>query len=112
MESLSTFFPQMNVIKTNKRSLLSNESLDDLLLLSTDSVLLKEFCPDAAIDLWWRDKLRRPNQKKRREYTKHTSTTPSTAHSSSSEFEESDTTDSQTDHHLLTERDVWMTPSS
>ena len=93
----------MNVIKTNKRSLLSNESLDDLLLLSTDSAPLKEFCPDAAIDLWWKDKLCRPNQKKRREYMKRTNTTTSTVDSSSSESEESN---------LLTEWDDWMTPSS
>ena len=97
---LERVFSQMNVIKTNKRSLLSNESLDDLLLLSTDSVPLKEFCPDAAIDLWWKDKLRRPNQKKRREYMKRTNTTVDSSSTSSSESEESD---SQTNHLLLTE---------
>ena len=69
---------------------------------------LKEFCPDAAIDLWWKDKLRRPNQKKRREYMKRTNTTADSSSTSSSESEESD---SQTNHLLLTEWDDWMTNS-
>ena len=43
---LERVFLQLNVIKTNKRTSLSNESLDDLLLLTTDSVPLREFCPD------------------------------------------------------------------
>ena len=70
---LECAFSQMNVIKTNKRSSLTNKSLDDLLLLATDGAPLKEFCPDAAIDLWWTDKLCRPNQRKRKKYKKCTS---------------------------------------
>ena len=49
---LERVFSQMNVIKTNKRSSLTDESLDDLLLLTTDGAPLKDFCSDAAIDLW------------------------------------------------------------
>ena len=48
---------QLNVIKTDKRTLLTNESLDDLFLLTTTNVPLKEFCPDNAIDIWWKDKI-------------------------------------------------------
>ena len=33
---------------------------------------LKEFCPDAAIDLWWKDKLRRPHQHIRKDYAART----------------------------------------
>ncbi len=102
---LERVFSQMNVIKTNKRSLLTN---DDLLLLSVDSVPLKDFCPDAAIDLWWKDKLRRPNQKKRKEYEKRSSTTPSAADSTASSESEEES-DSETD--LLTAWDNWMTSS-
>ena len=54
------FFSTSNVIKN--RSLLSNESLDDLLLLNTDKVPLSSFNPERAIELWWNDKTRRPNQ--------------------------------------------------
>ena len=47
-------FSQVNEIKTKKRCLLSNESLDDLLTITSAHVPLKEFCPDNAIDLWWK----------------------------------------------------------
>ena len=78
-------FSQMNVIKTSKRSLLSNDTLDDLLLLTVDGVPLADFNPDAAIDIWWNDKQRRPNQKKRNPYkqipsSSATSTSASTVH--------------------------------
>ena len=45
-------FSQVNEIKTKKRCSLSNESLDNLLTITSAHVPLKEFCPDNAIDLW------------------------------------------------------------
>ena len=45
---------------TNKRSLLSNDTLDDLLLMAIDGVPIAEFNPDPAIDCWWKDKQRNP----------------------------------------------------
>lgn len=51
----------------NKRTLLSNETLDDLLTLTSDQTPLNEFSADTAIDLWWNAKVRRPNQRKRQE---------------------------------------------
>ena len=53
-------FSQLNVIKTEKRTLLSNESLDNLL-------------SDCAIDIWWKEKVRQPNQRGRKKYKKHRS---------------------------------------
>ena len=44
-------FSTSNVIKVENRSLLSNESLDDLLLLNTDKVPLSSFNPEQAIEL-------------------------------------------------------------
>ena len=73
-------FYQMNVIKTKKRSLLSNEALDDLLTLASAKVPLKDFCPDDAIDLWRKDKLRRPNQKQRKPYKKRGKRTKTAKH--------------------------------
>ena len=64
-------FSTSNVIKVEKRSLLSNESLDDLLMINTDKVPLSKFNADSAIQLWWRDKTRRPNQTARKKYKKH-----------------------------------------
>ena len=54
--TLERVFSQVGVIKSNKRALLSNETLDDLLIVATDDLTLKEFNPDAAIDLWWKEK--------------------------------------------------------
>ena len=56
-------FSQMKEIKRNKRSLLSNETLDDLLLISTAEVSMTQFDADPAIKLWWNDKVRRPVRK-------------------------------------------------
>ena len=67
---VETVFSQVNVIKTKKRCSLSNESLDDLLTITSAHVPLTDFCPDDAIDLWWKEKVRRPNQKARRPYKK------------------------------------------
>ena len=53
-------FSQMKEIKGNKRSSLSNETLDDLLLISTAKISMKQFDADPAIKLWWNDKVRRP----------------------------------------------------
>ena len=49
-----------------KRFSLSNESLDDLLILTTDAIPLKMFNLDASIELWWKDKVRHPNQQPRK----------------------------------------------
>ena len=64
-------FSMSKVIKTDKRSILSGEFFDDLLLLNTDKVPLTSFVADQAIDLWWTDKIRRPNQRPRKKYKKH-----------------------------------------
>ena len=68
---LKRVFSQLNVIKTDKRTLLSNESLDDLLQIATSNISLQEFHPDSAIDIWWKEKVRRPNQRTRKKYKKH-----------------------------------------
>jgi len=54
-------FSICNAIKVENRTLLSNESLDDLLQLNTDKVPLNSFNPERAIKLWWNDTTRRPN---------------------------------------------------
>uniref|UniRef100_A0A1X7V1N3 HAT C-terminal dimerisation domain-containing protein n=1 Tax=Amphimedon queenslandica TaxID=400682 RepID=A0A1X7V1N3_AMPQE len=67
---LERVFSQVNLIKSEKRTLLSNETLNDLLVLTSDQTPLNEYSPDNAIDLWWSDKSRRPNQRKRKAYKK------------------------------------------
>ena len=68
---LERVFSQVNVIKTNKRTLLLNDTLDDLLLVTSQNIPVEEFCADSAIELWWRSKLRRPDQRPRKAYSKH-----------------------------------------
>ena len=50
--TLERVFSQVNVIKSTKRTQLSNQTLDDLLIVSTAGASLEEFNPDHAIDLW------------------------------------------------------------
>ena len=84
---LECVFSQMNVIKTDKRSLLSNEFL---LLMAVDSRPLK--------DLWWKEKVRRPHQNQGKKYSKCPHSTPSTsAVSSLSEEEPEDEDQTATD---------------
>ena len=65
---LERSFSTLKVMKSEKRSSLSNESLDDLLTLT--AIPLKMFNPDASIKLWLKDKVRHPNQQPRKPYEK------------------------------------------
>ena len=65
---LERVFSTLGMIKVDKRSRLSNQSLDDLLLLNSAKLLVADFHPDASIDLWWSSKSRKPFQKERKEY--------------------------------------------
>lgn len=63
---LERTFSLLNVIKDKKRTCLTNQSLDDLLLLLSNKVSIKDFNPDQSIDLWWSAKRRRLTQKERK----------------------------------------------
>ena len=85
----------MKVIKTKKQSLLSNEALGNLLAITSKPIPLKDFSPDDAIDLWWKEKVGRPNQKPRKKYkqtkrVKSISTSTSNVASTSTEILSSD----------------------
>ena len=108
-------FSQVIIIKkTNKKTLLSNDTLGDLLLLSTDQVPQQDFCPDVAVDLWWQSKSRRPDQRTRRPYRQRSagssSSTPDTATDDLSVDSENDTSDSESDR--LHDWDKWMWESN
>ena len=96
--------------KANKRTLLSNDSLNDLLTLTSDQTPLNEFSPDAAIDLWWNAKVRRPNQRKRKAYRKHSSASTCTSSGTDeiSPSETHDSSDSDSDTCILDDWDNWM----
>ena len=67
----------LKLIKVDRRCPLSNDTLDDLLILNTDRVPLQDFNPGAAIDLWLKSKIRRLNQPPRKQYAEHQDTAKS-----------------------------------
>ena len=71
MVSSREFFRPLRFLKVDKRSSLGNDLLDDLLVLNTDRIPLKDFNPDHNISLWSSEKTRRPNQGPRKKYSKH-----------------------------------------
>ena len=38
------------------------------MIINMDGPPLEDFTADSAVDLWWKDTTRRPNQKERKEY--------------------------------------------
>ena len=80
-------FSQLNVIKSSKRSLIANDTLDDLLMVSTMNSPLKDFNPNKAIDLWWEEEVCRPTQKQRKKYKKPGNDQPSSSTTPDSESE-------------------------
>ena len=98
-------FSQVNLLKSSKRTSLGNETLSDLLVLNADKVPLQDISPEAAIDLWWNAKARKPSHGPRKHYKKRTplgqnSATPTSVAESSEEEEEKEL--------LLDDWDDWM----
>ena len=100
---LERVFSTMKNIKVDKRSSMSNELLDDLLVINVDKVSIEEFKADHSIDLWWKSKTRRPNQPARKVYEKRKE-----VQGTSSTSIDSDSSDSPSDSDILGEWDHWM----
>ena len=56
-------FSHLKVIKSNRRSTLGEDRLDQLLRIKVDAPPLAQWDPSAAVDLWWKDKTRRVNHR-------------------------------------------------
>lgn len=82
---LERIFSQLNLIKTNKRATLSNQALQDLLILNSSKLPLQDFTPHSAITLRWEGKQRRPNQSQRKKYKPRKTSSSSSAQSESLE---------------------------
>ncbi len=89
--------------------------MDDLLIINTDQVSVKDFNADHSIQLWWKSKTRRLNQQPRKKYRKKTtSAAASTSTSTVSEGHsmEGDTSDGSaeesSDNLLLEDWDNWI----
>ena len=55
-------FSKLKVIKTDRRSRLLTATVDDLLEINVEGPSLEEFSSEAAVSLWWDDRIRRPSQ--------------------------------------------------
>ena len=87
---------------------LSTETLNDLLTVAINTESPEDFNPDPAIDLWWKDKIRRPNQKLRKPYKKR----PKLSSSSSFTLDTQSSSDSEYHNPLLDTWDEGMNTSS
>ena len=110
-------FSQMNVIKIKRRTLLSNDTLDDLLTISAASIPLSDFNPNEPIDLWWKDKTRRPKQSGRKKHKKRTKTVKDITSSSTDVVacdseSQSDSGSDESTNNLLDYWDDWIDPQS
>ena len=94
---LERVFSSLKNIKVDKRTRLSNQTLDDLLLIKNSELPLSKFSPDASIDLWWQAKVRRPTQKERKKYKPRRSSKTTSGPSLAS----GDQTDSESDGDVL-----------
>ena len=105
---LERVFSQVNVIKSEKRTTLSNEALNDLLMLTSNPTPLNNFSPDKAIGLWWGAKARRPNQRKRKVYKKRSQLSSSTSSSTEPIDSTSENHSSDSDTCILDDWDNYM----
>ena len=84
-------FSAMKIVKTNRRTSLT---LDDLMEINVEGPELENFSPDHAVQLWWSDRTRRPNQASRKQYRKRASSEVESENSSTdSELEHDSTLD-------------------
>ena len=67
----------LGIVKVDKCSHLSNQSLDDFLILKSSSTPLATFNAGPSIDLWWSAKGRIPSYTERKEYRPRKSNRPS-----------------------------------
>ena len=61
-------FSTLKVIKTDRCMSLHTSTLDDLMEINIEGPNPDKFAGDDAVQLWWEDRLRRPNQRERSEY--------------------------------------------
>ena len=57
---LEQVYLQLKMTKTDRRTCLAEETLDDLMRINVSGPALADWDPDSAIDHWWREGQRRP----------------------------------------------------
>ena len=58
---LERMFSTMGHVKTDSRNRMGRDRLDASLQIGEEGVLVANYCPEAAIDLWFNSKVRRVN---------------------------------------------------
>ena len=61
-------FSTLKVLKTDRWTSLLTNTLDDLMEINVEGPTPETFSADDAVQLWWADHTRRPNQGARKEY--------------------------------------------
>ena len=61
-------FSSLKVIKTDRRTSLQITTLDDLMEINVEGPSPESFPAEQAVNLWWSDRSRRPNQTPRNKY--------------------------------------------
>ena len=56
-------FSQLKLIKNSRRTCLGEETLDDLLRINVEGPPLVDWDATSAVELWWKEKVRRVNHK-------------------------------------------------
>ena len=58
----------MKVVKTDRHTSFLTSTLDDLMETNVEGPTPENLSADDAVQLWWADRIRRPNQGARKEY--------------------------------------------
>ena len=90
---LERLFSQLKLIKSDRRSSLGENRLDQLLRITVDAPPLSKWDASVAVQLWWEDKTRRPQTKGTQKVTQNrTKSGPSTSSdASTSTVDDTDT---------------------
>jgi hypothetical protein len=103
-------FSRLKTVKTKNRTSLSTSTLDDLLEIYVKGPPLKDFDPESAVELWWRDCTRRPNQEQRKTYRPRANIRSQSIDSSGPSTSSTDETDGQESSFTLDDWDEWFIP--
>ena len=92
-------FSTLKLVKTDRRTILHTDTLQDLLEIQVEGPALENFCPSDAVNLWWSScpTTRRVNQMPRKPYRSRKNAAPSDVVSTSGE-----------EHFSLTDWDTWF----
>ena len=65
---IERMFSALKLVKTDRRTQLSHQMLTDILEIRLEGPPLEDFSPNKAVETWWNDSTRRPNQSTRNRY--------------------------------------------